>query len=138
RRLRRARSFGGDAARALPLGARRAIAGGAARGRRRVGRRAPRRRGAKSRRAAARSRRVPRRRYARGGAGGARAIGGDRAAGAVLILRRVRLESFRCFAEPLELGPLDERITVVYGPNGAGKSTLLHALERALFDRPDG
>jgi len=55
-----------------------------------------------------------------------------------VILKRVRLESFRCFAEPLDLGPLDERVTVVHGPNGAGKSTLLLALERAIFDRPDG
>jgi energy-coupling factor transporter ATP-binding protein EcfA2 len=54
-----------------------------------------------------------------------------------VILKRARLESFRCFAEPFELD-FDERVTVVCGPNGAGKSTLLTALERALFDRPDG
>jgi energy-coupling factor transporter ATP-binding protein EcfA2 len=53
-----------------------------------------------------------------------------------VILKRIRLESFRCFARPLAIA-FDERVTVVHGENGIGKSTLFEALARTLFDRPD-
>ncbi|HEY7954819.1 MAG TPA: AAA family ATPase [Polyangia bacterium] len=54
-----------------------------------------------------------------------------------MILRKLHLQSFRCFGAPVEIGPLDPHLTVIHGPNGIGKSTLLVALERGLFDRPD-
>ncbi len=55
-----------------------------------------------------------------------------------MILRAIRVESLRCFTRPLCIPALDERITVLHGPNATGKSSLLAALERGLFDRPDG
>jgi DNA repair exonuclease SbcCD ATPase subunit len=51
-----------------------------------------------------------------------------------MIVRSIRLEGWRCFAAPVELGPFGEGLNVVYGPNGVGKSTVMMALVRALFD----
>lgn len=51
-----------------------------------------------------------------------------------MILRKIRLEGWKCFADPVEIGPFGERLTVVHAPNGSGKSTVLEALTRALFD----
>lgn len=51
-----------------------------------------------------------------------------------MIVRSVRVEGWRCFAAPVELGPFGEGLNVVYGPNGVGKSTVMMALVRALFD----
>ncbi|NLE37276.1 MAG: AAA family ATPase [Pirellulaceae bacterium] len=51
-----------------------------------------------------------------------------------MILRKLSVEGWRCFANPIELGPLDDRINVIHGPNGAGKSTLMGAMIRGLMD----
>ncbi|MCA9269861.1 MAG: AAA family ATPase [Planctomycetales bacterium] len=51
-----------------------------------------------------------------------------------MILRRMRIHGWRCFADPIEIGPLGDGLNVLHGPNGAGKSTLLWALARGLFD----
>jgi DNA repair exonuclease SbcCD ATPase subunit len=51
-----------------------------------------------------------------------------------MILRVLRVENWRCFANPIEVGPLSERINVLHGPNGIGKSTLLGSLVRGFFD----
>jgi DNA repair exonuclease SbcCD ATPase subunit len=51
-----------------------------------------------------------------------------------MIVRTVRVEGWRCFAAPVELGPFGDGLNVVYGPNGVGKSTVMMALVRALFD----
>ncbi len=51
-----------------------------------------------------------------------------------MILRSLRVQGWRCFADPVEIGPLSEGLNVVHGPNGSGKSTLLWALARGLFD----
>jgi DNA repair exonuclease SbcCD ATPase subunit len=51
-----------------------------------------------------------------------------------MIVRSIRVEGWRCFAAPVELGPFGEGLNVVYGPNGVGKSTVMMALVRALFD----
>lgn len=51
-----------------------------------------------------------------------------------MMLRRMRVEGWRCFANPLDLGPLGEGLNVIHGPNGSGKSTALWALARGLFD----
>lgn len=47
-----------------------------------------------------------------------------------MIVRRVRLQSFRCH-EALEVG-LGERLTVLVGENGAGKTTVLEAVHLVL------
>ncbi len=52
-----------------------------------------------------------------------------------MILRRIRVEAFRGFRLPLEVGPLGDGLNLVFGPNETGKSTLVAALARALFDR---
>lgn len=52
-----------------------------------------------------------------------------------MILRGLKVEGFRCFADAIEIGPFDERIQVIHAPNGTGKSTLFDALRTALFER---
>ncbi len=52
-----------------------------------------------------------------------------------MILLRVRVEGFRCFRNPVELGGLSTGIHVIHAPNESGKSTLVLAVARALFDR---
>jgi len=51
-----------------------------------------------------------------------------------MILHSIEVEGWRCFAERVVLGPLSERINVLFGPNGTGKSTLLRALASGLLD----
>jgi DNA repair exonuclease SbcCD ATPase subunit len=51
-----------------------------------------------------------------------------------MILRSISLEGWRCFANPVRLGPFSEGLSVLYAPNGCGKSTLFEALIRALLD----
>lgn len=54
-----------------------------------------------------------------------------------MILRRIRVEGWRCFADGVQIGPLGDGLNVIHGPNGSGKSTLMWALARGLFDRHD-
>jgi DNA repair exonuclease SbcCD ATPase subunit len=51
-----------------------------------------------------------------------------------MILRTIGVRGWRCFADPMTLGPFGDRINVIHAPNAAGKSTLLEALFRGLFD----
>lgn len=51
-----------------------------------------------------------------------------------MIVRSIRVEGWRCFVTPVTVGPLSERLNVIYAPNGTGKSTLFEALRRALLD----
>ena len=51
-----------------------------------------------------------------------------------MILRSIRVESWQCFAAPVEVGPFIDGLNIIYGPNGIGKSTLMTALVRGLFD----
>ncbi|MCE9672614.1 hypothetical protein LY474_32885 [Myxococcus stipitatus] len=52
-----------------------------------------------------------------------------------MILRRLRVQHFRCFRNPVELSGLGLGVHVVHAPNEMGKSSLVLALARALFDR---
>lgn len=51
-----------------------------------------------------------------------------------MIIRTLRVEGWRCFADPLEVGPFGDGLNVVHGPNGIGKSSLFLALVRGVFD----
>lgn len=52
-----------------------------------------------------------------------------------MILRRLRVQHFRCFRNPVELSGLDKGVHVIHAPNETGKSSLVLAVARALFDR---
>ncbi|SET25532.1 AAA family ATPase [Stigmatella erecta] len=52
-----------------------------------------------------------------------------------MILRRLRVQHFRCFRNPVELSGLSTGIHVIHAPNETGKSSLVLAVARALFDR---
>jgi hypothetical protein len=52
-----------------------------------------------------------------------------------VILRRLRVQHFRCFRNPVELSGLGTGIHVIHAPNETGKSSLILAVARALFDR---
>ncbi|MBU8898333.1 AAA family ATPase [Corallococcus sp. M34] len=52
-----------------------------------------------------------------------------------MIVRRLRVQHFRCFRNPVELAGLGVGVHVVHGPNEMGKSSLVLALARALFDK---
>jgi recombinational DNA repair ATPase RecF len=51
-----------------------------------------------------------------------------------MILRRIRIEQFRCHNLPIDI-PFDEKLTIVEGPNAIGKSTVFEALQYVLFRR---
>ncbi|MEZ5352855.1 MAG: AAA family ATPase [Bryobacteraceae bacterium] len=51
-----------------------------------------------------------------------------------MILRRIQVEGFQCFAARFTVGPFEDGINVIAGPNGSGKSTLVRAFLRALLD----
>ncbi len=51
-----------------------------------------------------------------------------------MILRSIRVEGWRCFAAPVQVGPFTDGLNIIHGPNGIGKSTLMMALVRGLFD----
>lgn len=51
-----------------------------------------------------------------------------------MIIHAIQLENWRCFIEPISVGPFDEGLNVLYAPNATGKSTLFEALRRALLD----
>lgn len=54
-----------------------------------------------------------------------------------MLLRKLELQGWRCFADPIAVGPFTDGLNIVHGPNGSGKSTLLWALARGLFDKHD-
>lgn len=51
-----------------------------------------------------------------------------------MILKSIKVAGWRCFANPLEIGPFEEGINIVHAPNATGKSTLFDAMVRALVD----
>ncbi|MBJ6761793.1 hypothetical protein JGU66_13545 [Myxococcaceae bacterium JPH2] len=52
-----------------------------------------------------------------------------------MIVRRLRVQHFRCFRNPVELADMGVGVHVVHAPNEMGKSSLVLALARALFDK---
>lgn len=51
-----------------------------------------------------------------------------------MILRKLRVQNFRCFRNPVELSGLGTGVHVIHAPNESGKSSLVLAVARALFD----
>ena len=51
-----------------------------------------------------------------------------------MILRSIGVQGWRCFVNPMTVGPFGEAINVIHAPNAVGKSTLLEALVRGFFD----
>ncbi len=51
-----------------------------------------------------------------------------------MILHSIQLENWRCFIEPVTVGPFSEKLNILHAPNATGKSTLFEALRRALLD----
>src|SRR3546814_16109876 len=52
-----------------------------------------------------------------------------------LQLRRISLNNFRKFREPLTIAGLGEGLNIIIEPNERGKSTILEALRAAFFVR---
>src|SRR3546814_14781226 len=52
-----------------------------------------------------------------------------------LQLRRISLNNFRKFREPLTIEGLGEGLNIIIEPNESGKSTILEALRAAFFVR---
>lgn len=50
-------------------------------------------------------------------------------------LHRLRIESFKRFRDPLELGDLVEGLNLFIAPNESGKSTVAEAIRAAFFER---
>lgn len=50
-------------------------------------------------------------------------------------LRRIALEAFRKFRQPVALEDLDGGLNIIVGPNEAGKSTFVAALRAAFLER---
>jgi DNA repair exonuclease SbcCD ATPase subunit len=51
-----------------------------------------------------------------------------------MILRKVKVEGWRCFVEPVSVGPLGDKLNVIHAGNAVGKSSLFDALLKCLFD----
>ncbi len=51
-----------------------------------------------------------------------------------MILRAIAVQGWRCFANPVSVGPFTDRLNVLHAPNATGKSTLFEALQRGLLD----
>jgi DNA repair exonuclease SbcCD ATPase subunit len=51
-----------------------------------------------------------------------------------MLLRSIKLEGWRRFANAVSVGELGDGLNIIHGPNGSGKSTLMMALVRAMFD----
>ena len=50
-----------------------------------------------------------------------------------MLLRSIKLEGWRCFANAVSVGDFGDGLNIIHGPNGAGKSTLMMALVRAML-----
>ena len=51
-----------------------------------------------------------------------------------MILRSIVVQGWRCFANPVSVGPFTEGLNVLHAPNAAGKSTLFEAMRLGLLD----
>lgn len=51
-----------------------------------------------------------------------------------MILRAIQVRGWRCFADPVEVGPFADGLNVLHAPNASGKSTLFEAMLRGLLD----
>ena len=51
-----------------------------------------------------------------------------------MILRSIRIEGWRCFINPVQVGLFSDGLNVLHAPNATGKSTLFEALLRGLLD----
>ena len=51
-----------------------------------------------------------------------------------MILRSIAVQGWRCFANPVSVGPFTERLNVLHAPNATGKSTLFEAMRLGLLD----
>lgn len=51
-----------------------------------------------------------------------------------MIIRKLTVAGWRCFADPFVLGEFDEGLNIIHGPNSSGKSSLMLALVRGFFD----
>ncbi len=51
-----------------------------------------------------------------------------------MILRTIIVENWRCYVDPVDVGPFQEGLNVLHAPNATGKSTLFEALIRGLLD----
>ena len=51
-----------------------------------------------------------------------------------MILRAIHVQGWKCFADPVEVGPFVEGLNVLHAPNATGKSTLFEAMLRGLLD----
>ncbi|MBP1683972.1 MAG: hypothetical protein H6Q33_115 [Deltaproteobacteria bacterium] len=51
-----------------------------------------------------------------------------------MILRSLRVQGWRCFANPVHVGPFADGLNVLHAPNATGKSTLFEALLHGLLD----
>ncbi|MBI5586712.1 MAG: AAA family ATPase [Deltaproteobacteria bacterium] len=51
-----------------------------------------------------------------------------------MILKSITVQGWRCFLNPVTVGPLDPALNILFAPNACGKTTLFEALRRALLD----
>ena len=51
-----------------------------------------------------------------------------------MILQSITVQGWRCFLNPITVGPFDPALNILFAPNACGKTTLFEALRRALLD----
>lgn len=51
-----------------------------------------------------------------------------------MILHKICVENWRCFLDPVEVGPFSGGLNVLHAPNASGKSTMFEALLRGILD----
>ncbi len=51
-----------------------------------------------------------------------------------MILQSITVQGWRCFLNPITVGPFAPALNILFAPNACGKTTLFEALRRALLD----
>ncbi|MFA4836890.1 MAG: hypothetical protein WC749_12570, partial [Dehalococcoidia bacterium] len=51
-----------------------------------------------------------------------------------MILLSITVANWRCYLNPVTIGPFSQGLNIIYAPNATGKSTLFEALRRGLMD----